>query len=1331
MSKRKPNGWPEDCGDPYDCQIKFMNKVEEALNSSQNALLESPTGTGKTLSLLCSVLEWQRKYNETVAEANRKTYIKLEYEASDEMGLAPIETKFKPEVTTADKISFGEKESDLTQVIYASRTHTQLTQVVQELKRTGHAPYMTVLGSREQLCIHPKVSKYKGLQLLAECNKQLALKSCKCKNNLKVDDSKGNFPSRLPTDIEDLIKKMKLVDKCPYYISREYTKHAELILLPYNYLLDEDTRKGLNDIKWKNSIVIFDEAHNVDSTACDGASFTCKSGDVAAWGNELKQALQFLHNEVTSGESNILQLYSRSTAKIVDYDTHFLRNKVGRLLQSVRDLEARLDALPLSQSNRGNKPSCTKNGYWIYELFQSIGFTFANKKYDIEYLLLAMTILQTELDKSGASTRVHRLNSLVTMLSKVFRGSRPIDVQDNLKNFEVYLQRESRGNDKLSWTLNFWCFHAGISMSELMGKGVRSIIMTSGTLSPLQDVSSKMGIPFNVTLENDHIVTSKQVSVNVITEGPNQRILNGNFENRDTKEYKDEVGEVILSILRTLQGRAQFQQIPSGTAVDGGVLVFFPSYGVMDNLYNHWKVSGMLNKFKDVIGQILKEETSAAVNKKNDRFGAGGWNNSGIHNNWNKQSIQSGRNQRMTAEDDDTIEERAKSLENEFYRQIDFKDGGKGKCMVFAVCRGKLAEGINFKDRYGRAVIMVGLPFAPAKDPRVVIQKNRLDKSIQTNTGSLSGQAWYTQTAMRAINQAIGRVIRHKKDWGAIFLVDYRYSQPGLTALLSKWVRERIPHRTVKGAVPASLKDTLARFRQFLNDIQNDEELRDAAVEIVDDQRMNKMKEDCSHIGKGSVLGFDIENLPIENENDQISFIKPTLLHMGVNSNSNASYGKRIVSSSSCTVVSKNLRKHNSLDTNADSSQPAKKQTTSATSVTSAAIGSRISNVKPSDVISSEEYNQISEADRVKLDALFSAAKAGGINEIPRLKNFIKKIGKCVQCLGFELTQSFFHKILPLIPVRYSNIYVSLSTKFCQDLQKKELEEKEKQEEMKKNKELRKAEEMMSSIGPLEGGVTWASVLGKKYPSLFHSSDTITTKPNMNPKSNRHTALLGKSGTDTDVKKNTASTSIGSSRDARVPADVSRQRNPTYLDVSGKQAKSVFSSINSTAAIMSRNQKGNNKSSSSSGSSSSSLKSVFGSSSYNTNGQTTVMGSIINNNNNNNTNINHEKRNNSMNRVADVKKKSKVMNLLNKFTNAPGTQNSVNNEVQCKNLSCLICLQVPERPCVSSCGHVCCQQCWYQHLKVMKTCPCCRQEVDESKISKLVLRDDSKSVLNS
>jgi len=38
----------------------------------------------------------------------------------------------------------------------------------------------------------------------------------------------------------------------------------------------------------------------------------------------------------------------------------------------------------------------------------------------------------------------------------------------------------------------------------------------------------------------------------------------------------------------------------------------------------------------------------------------------------------------------------------------------------------------------------------------------------------LGGEEWYRQQASRAVNQAVGRVIRHLRDFGAILLCDER-----------------------------------------------------------------------------------------------------------------------------------------------------------------------------------------------------------------------------------------------------------------------------------------------------------------------------------------------------------------------------------------------------------------------------------------------------------------------------------------------------------------------------------------------------------------------------
>lgn len=46
--------------DAYECQLAYMSKVIEALQTGANAILESPTGTGKTLCLLCASLAWRQ-----------------------------------------------------------------------------------------------------------------------------------------------------------------------------------------------------------------------------------------------------------------------------------------------------------------------------------------------------------------------------------------------------------------------------------------------------------------------------------------------------------------------------------------------------------------------------------------------------------------------------------------------------------------------------------------------------------------------------------------------------------------------------------------------------------------------------------------------------------------------------------------------------------------------------------------------------------------------------------------------------------------------------------------------------------------------------------------------------------------------------------------------------------------------------------------------------------------------------------------------------------------------------------------------------------------------
>ena len=125
---------------------------------------------------------------------------------------------------------------------------------------------------------------------------------------------------------------------------------------------------------------------------------------------------------------------------------------------------------------------------------------------------------------------------------------------------------------------------------------------------------------------------------------------------------------------------------------------------------------------------------------------------------------------------------------NNYFETI---SSGRGSLLV-GVCRGKVSEGIDFADAQARAVVCVGIPFPNWKDHQVQQKREYNDRRRRAgHSNFLSGSQWYEVEAFRALNQALGRCIRHRNDWGSIMLVDARFSENSYLGSLSKWAREK------------------------------------------------------------------------------------------------------------------------------------------------------------------------------------------------------------------------------------------------------------------------------------------------------------------------------------------------------------------------------------------------------------------------------------------------------------------------------------------------------------------------------------------------------------
>lgn len=59
---------------PYQCQVSMMESVVQCIREGKHGLIESPTGTGKTLSILCAAVAAVQKSRTEyiIRQANRK-----------------------------------------------------------------------------------------------------------------------------------------------------------------------------------------------------------------------------------------------------------------------------------------------------------------------------------------------------------------------------------------------------------------------------------------------------------------------------------------------------------------------------------------------------------------------------------------------------------------------------------------------------------------------------------------------------------------------------------------------------------------------------------------------------------------------------------------------------------------------------------------------------------------------------------------------------------------------------------------------------------------------------------------------------------------------------------------------------------------------------------------------------------------------------------------------------------------------------------------------------------------------------------------------------------
>ncbi|CDK24083.1 unnamed protein product [Kuraishia capsulata CBS 1993] len=771
---------------PYKVQLELMNAIYDAVDKGYKVgLFESPTGTGKTLSLICSTMTWLRKNKATGSKV-------LKNEDSDD---EPewIKEAYRNKVLVKRDLKLKEYENHL-EKLKLEQAQMPLLEVKIHKKPRGHQNSAENDNSRyipedyDEALAKPKVADklravnddVKALMSALDTGRARESEDSDPSNPIKILISSrthsqlSQFSGQLritkfPSSIhgsEEHLKCLPLGSRKQLCINKRVSKLTGNDAITESCLDLQKAENGcphypkLNDI---NSDILvkrfrdltYTKAHDIEDLHDIGASLgICpyySSRSAVNMAEVITLPYQLLLQESTR---DALSLRVKDAIVVIDeahnlFDTITSMNSCCLSYKNISDAKGCLKLYLgkfQARLNAGNRINLARLLKFLNLLSDFIVRTVkSHKKIPIGLKVTAADIFE------GTTGDAINFNSLVRYVSKTkiaykidsyleeVSGSKNTSHQPLLfgvtqfmtsmsnpsKSGKMFFDKTPTGDVCLKYLL----LDPSEAMRDLVDQA-RCVLLAGGTMEPVEEFTDIL-FPYVpkekiMKFSCDHIISSDKLSVFPIGSGINGGSLEFSFEKRNS--MAGELGETVISLI---------EHIP------GGVVAFFPSYAYLDQIVSQWENSGSLSRITH-IKPVVKEESSEDALAK--------------------------------------------------YTALIHKHGG---ALLLAVVGGRLSEGINFSDNLARGVIMVGLPFPNAFSGELLAKKEFIEqRAVETGKSKFeaaqSARNYYENICMKAVNQSVGRSIRHMGDYACIYLLDQRYGTDRIQGKLSRWICNRL-----------------------------------------------------------------------------------------------------------------------------------------------------------------------------------------------------------------------------------------------------------------------------------------------------------------------------------------------------------------------------------------------------------------------------------------------------------------------------------------------------------------------------------------------------------